>query len=182
MLNNFLIKHWSTSKALKKKHVVTIDRRAFCPFLCSSHIFCAKFLYQLRRNDVYNFHVIATTNELHSLIGAARAFAGRKNSPEDLLDRADNLFPIVTVPGNEIRAGDPRAQRNPDSDRLRLKGSLASSFTIYLRVPDCRCYCHNFAIIRLGNSRLGRSFPFDSQLSAFPLSPSHQTAVKQSGL
>jgi len=91
-------------------HIAAIDRRAFRPFPCSSCIFCAKFLYQ-PRNDVYNFRVIVTTNELHSPIGAARALAKRENSPEDLLDRASNLFPIVTVPSNEIRVSDARAQR-----------------------------------------------------------------------
>lgn len=124
VLNNFLIKRWSTPKVLKKAHCRYRSPRI--PILCSSRIFYAKFLYQLRRNDVYNFRVIATTNELHSPIGACR-----ENSPEDLLDRSGNLFPILNVPGNKIHADDTRAKGNPDSDRLRLKGSLALSFAMY---------------------------------------------------
>lgn len=61
--------------------------------------------YQSRRNDVYNFRVIATINELHSPI--ARSPGGK--IPEDLLDRADNLFPIVAV--FAIRADDRYARR-----------------------------------------------------------------------
>jgi hypothetical protein len=94
--------------------------------------------------------------------GSARSLSG--TSPENLLDRAGNLFPIVSRQRNSH--GRYACTDNPNSDRPRFKGSLASSFAMYRGLRLRRC-CHNFAIIRLGNSRLAQFSLLRSPLCLF---------------
>jgi len=94
---------------------------------------------------------------------SARSLSG--TSPENLLDRAGNLFPIVFRQRNSH--GRYACTDNPNSDRPWLKGSLASSFAMYRGLRLRRCCCHNFAIIRLGNSRLAQFSLLRSPFSLF---------------
>lgn len=137
VLNNFLIKRWSTPKALKKStlplSIAAYSRSVFISYILREISLSASSQRCLQLPGDCNDKRAPFT--YRSSIHLSEQLAGRENSPEDLLDRFGNLFPILTVllpvPGNKIHADDTRAQGNPDSDRLRLKGSLASSFAMY---------------------------------------------------
>lgn len=150
--------------------------------------------YQLRSNDVYHFRVTATTNELHPPCRSIAAhFAEREDSGKSTRSRRQSFSHRSRSRQRNSRVRYARMERNPDSDRLRLKGSLASSFAMYRSPRDRSYYHHNFAIIRLDNSRFGRSvFPSTAVPLMIPfslsLSPSFfsfsfiKLHVKRSGL
>lgn len=178
MLSQPLIKYWSIPR---KAHSLCRSPRNI-PYYTSREI----SLLISPPNDVYNFRVIATINEFHSPIGVAR-WAGK-------FRKIYSIAPAIFFPSWPFSqfARMIRAQKNRIAIVLRLKGSLASSFAMYQAAsPDCRYYCHNFAIIRLGNFQTrSLSFPFDFSSSSiissmslsFSLSLPSKLHVKRSGL
>lgn len=135
VLNNFLIKRWSTSKALKRKETAHCRYRSI---LSLSALLLISYILREISLSVSSQRCLQLPRDCDDKRApftyrwCTRARSSGGKIPRKIYSIAPAIFfPIVTVPGNEIRVDDTRARRtNPDSDRLRLKGSLAS-FAMY---------------------------------------------------